>query len=191
MAACPVRVAEISVDAQQQSNWCWAALIQSLLRCRGDTATQEEIVTTHLNRTGRRYTCGGGNEGHQTGGECTDVACSASCNDEHSLGVTLPEIGLLSGDLSVGRPPPFELLVEEIANQRPVPCRVAWTSGGGHVFLIVACSVQDGTPTVHALDPAAAPAGAVPEDTVAHADLDGAYVRMSKIGRVDHAYGIT
>lgn len=175
--------------SQEQSNWCWAAVVQALLRRDGELLSQEAIVTAHLQRTGRTYSCTPPNSTRQEGGVCTEGSCTSSCNDEHSIKVALTELGLFDSLLSEFEAPDFDQIRREIHAQRAVPCHITWTSGEGHIVLVCGWSLKQGERYVDVLDPQGIqPAQPVTAISMAHAAFASSYSHAGKTGTVDYGY---
>ena len=186
-------VTGLKMIGQEQSNWCWAAVVQTILvfRQKGNP-TQEQIVTAHLQRTGRTYSCAPPNSGREEGGHCKEGSCTASCNDEHSIKVALEEYGLLEDLLSKKKAPTFEQIQAEVAANRPVPSHVAWTSPGGHIILVSGWSVTpQGKKMIHVMDPKSIPPGSlVSAKAMSYSAYAKSYKQDGKIGAVDYSYKV-
>ena len=114
------RCSGLTVEHQQQTQWCWAAVSNSVSHFddAGSTWTQCAIVNAELGQT----TC------------CTNGS-SAACNQPWYLDRALTRVGCLlswaSGTLS------FATVKSLINSTRPPCARQGWSGGGGHFMAIV------------------------------------------------------
>lgn len=188
-------VADLAMRGQEESNWCWAAVTQTCVQLlKHQSPSQEDIVSGHIQRTGRTYSCSGTNRTREEQGSCTRNSCTASCNDPHSIQLGLEGHQIRVQLLSNNAIPRFADIQQQVQAQRPVPCQVLWSDGTEHIILIVGWSANAGVQAVQILDPQDAPAG-VPIGTrsVPHASLLGSYVqvRTGKIGSVRFSYAVS
>ena len=115
-----------TMQAQQQSNWCWAAVSTSISHFYDSTSswTQCEVANTQLGRT-----------------DCCGAGASGACNVYGYLDLGLQEVGhfdhLQNGTVT------FQALRNEIVASRPLGIRVAQWSGGGAHF-IAAIGAEEG-----------------------------------------------
>lgn len=186
------RVNGLRLMGQGESNWCWAAVTQALLNRKGIERTQEELVTDHIQSNGRTYSCEPPNRERTEGGYCSEDGCTASCNDVHSLRAVLRQHGLFDMQLSTNGPPSFEKIQKEIDEQRPVPSKIRWGLGDGHVILVNGYFFNEaGKPCVLVLDPASAKEGVeVAEEPMLHYTYANEYKQPGKLGRVEFSYRI-
>ena len=114
-----------TMQAQQQSNWCWAAVSTSVSHFYDSTSswTQCEVANTQLGRT-----------------DCCGAGASGACNVYGYLDQGLQEVGhfdhLQNGTVT------FQVLRNEIVASRPLGIRVAWSGGGAH--FIAAIGAEEG-----------------------------------------------
>jgi len=114
------RCSGLTVEHQQQTQWCWAAVSNSVSHFydAGSTWTQCTIVNAELGQT----TC------------CTNGS-TAGCNQPWYLDRALTRVGCLlsmaSGTLS------FATVKSLINSGRPPCARQGWSGGGGHFMAIV------------------------------------------------------
>jgi hypothetical protein len=187
------RVADIGMVGQEEENWCWATVTQSLLAARGERLSQQDVATRHLQNTGRTYTCAPPNRLRTSTLSCRPGTCEASCNDMHSLEVVMREFGLLGLKLSDGDAPSPEVIKAEIAADRPIACGIKWkTDPKGHVCLVVGWSTgADGKMRVLVLDPAASAGGtSVSERPLTYPTFARNYPGASKLGKIDYSYQV-
>jgi hypothetical protein len=114
------RCSGLTVEHQQQTQWCWAAVSNSVSHFydAGSTWSQCTIVNAELGQT----TC------------CTNGS-TAGCNQPWYLDKALTRVGCLlsmaSGTLS------FATVKSLINSGRPPWARQGWSGGGGHFMAIV------------------------------------------------------
>ena len=176
---------------QEATNWCWAAVTQSVDGALGNgELSQKDVAVAHLLQSHRAHDCG---STHRTKplGKCRDATCSAACNSQHVLRIVLGERGRYAGYLTEKRAPRFDELQAEINLGRPVPCRVALGSGG-HFVLVTGWSVDgDGKELVHVLDPLRAGRGQpIPELVLGHAEFASRYRVSSLRGPINYSYKV-
>lgn len=114
------RCSGLTIEAQQQTQWCWAAVANSISHFydAASTWTQCTIVNAELGQT----TC------------CTNGS-SSSCNKPWYLDKALTRVGcflsIASGTLT------FTTIKTLINSGRPPCARQGWSGGGGHFMAIV------------------------------------------------------
>lgn len=124
-----------NMQAQQQTNWCWAAVATSvaLFYNPSSTWTQCTLVNAELGET-----------------TCCSNGGSAACNKPWYLDKALQRVGQLdswsSGAMS------FANVRAEIDNSRPLGVRIGWSGGGGH-FVVVDGYLNDASQQVAIEDP--------------------------------------
>jgi hypothetical protein len=108
------------MQAQQQTNWCWAAVSTSvaLFYDPSSTWTQCQVANGELGRT-----------------DCCGAGASGPCNVYGTLDTSLTRVGhfdhIASGAAS------FQSVDDEIDAGRPMGLRVAWSGGGAHFLAII------------------------------------------------------
>lgn len=135
-------VPHFSLDTQRFDNWCWAAVTQAVERHKGNQVQQVQIASDHIGRGQPGRSCAEFDPQDTTAGSCIVSACQSRCNATHSLRTILDERGLLVK--FVANTLGYHEIKAEIANGRPVPCRIAWNDGGGAHFVCVAGCFDDG-----------------------------------------------
>lgn len=187
-AASGGRVSRASMRKQEATNWCWAAVTQSVLGIlRNTSVSQLDVARGHLASNRRVHDCG---SPHRTrpAGNCQGTGCSAACNAQHVLRLVLAENDCLAGTLTEGQAPSFAQLRAEIEHDRPVPCRVALGPGRGHFVLVTGWSIDsDGDQLVHVLDPLK------PDNTeqvLAYAEFASRYRVSNMRGRINFSYKV-
>src|SRR3954452_6554094 len=105
-----------TVDTQEQLNWCWAAVAQSVHRYRTEKQiAQCEVANRLLNRT-----------------DCCGK--SAPCDSPQLLHQALTQAGTRAQAFK-GRLR-FEDVCTELNEGRPVCVRIVWFDGGAHFVVI-------------------------------------------------------
>jgi hypothetical protein len=108
-----------TIQAQSQTNWCWAAVSTStsLFYNAASGWTQCKVANAELGQT----TC------------CTN-GTSTACNKLWYLDRALTRTGnlrsVVSGTIT------FALIQAEINGNSPIGARIGWTGGGGHFVVI-------------------------------------------------------
>ena len=116
----PVRLT-FTMQKQQQSNWCWAAVAASVAAYydANTSWTQCRIADGQLNRS-----------------DCCTSGASGPCNVYGYLDSSLVRIGHASGSRwGVAN---YDEVSVEIDQGRPLCVRTAWRSGGAHFLAIIA-----------------------------------------------------
>ncbi|MFI6767716.1 papain-like cysteine protease family protein [Streptomyces sp. NPDC050355] len=106
----------ISMQAQEQSNWCWAASGNTIATWYGRNYSQNEFCNAAFNR--------------QQGSTCP--------NNQATLGnvqTAFDSMGINSGSYVSGWLR-YGTVQSEINANRPVETRIQWSSGGGHMHVI-------------------------------------------------------
>ena len=130
----------LSMEHQQQTNWCWAAVSFSVNRHFGGTAwSQCRIAGKELKKT----KC------------CKDPLDPSDpqmdCNKTWFLQKALTRVGNLLK--FTGKRKSFADVKSEIDNGVPLGCRIGWTFGGGHFVAVDGYLEQDGIEDVDVCDP--------------------------------------
>ena len=182
-----------TMSGQGASNWCWAATTQSVMAFlnRGNLS-QEDIVRRHIQASHRPYTCNAPHDPHTGGGHCDVNGCTAECNDLHAIDMALNGEGVAVTALSIDAVPDFQDIKNQItARRRPIPCHVAWPTGGGHIVVISGWSTASGFEEVEIFDPNSVAAGApvMPLPT-AYEDLFESYSSGGRTGGITLSYAL-
>jgi hypothetical protein len=116
-----------NMEAQTQTNWCWAATAKSVSHYffKRSTWTQCKIASAELG-----LTC------------CVSPvpsACNVSWFLDRALTRTQNFVSIRTGTLS------YDEIRAEILAGRPVGARIGWSGGGGHFMVIYGCSRIAGT----------------------------------------------
>src|SRR5262249_17208683 len=122
----------LTMQAQTQTNWCWAATSTSVNQYYfPSTWTQCRVANAELGLTG-----------------CCNAPVPSACNVPWYLDRALTRTG---NYVSFEGPVTFERVKTEIDAGRPVGVRVGWSGGGGH-FLVIEGYSRIGTNTFFDLD---------------------------------------
>lgn len=120
------RILNVPNVKQTQSQWCWAATTEGILKYDGTTVAQCTIANWNWSRT-----------------DCCRNPSSSNCNQPTGMfgGTTPPGLQTCLHHWGVSSTPQssrltFAVVVSEINAGRPAVARWGWTSGGGH-FLTV------------------------------------------------------
>jgi hypothetical protein len=114
----------VTMQTQDQTNWCWAAVAASIADYYGSNVkTQCQIVTDML-------------PGAATARCCTDGS-SAQCNKPYQLLKSLGDVGHLAATGSEPKPLKPEIVQSEIGAGRPVGIQIFWRDTGGRHFIAV------------------------------------------------------
>jgi hypothetical protein len=128
----------VSLIPQWQSNWCWAAASEMIMAYMGYDVPQCTQANQALNRTDCCY-------------------YSSTCN--YGGLPTFGFNGFTSANNGTGiyfhlqGPLDFATLQSEIASNRPVAFAWNWTSGGGHLMVVIGATVREGIEWVTINDP--------------------------------------
>jgi len=119
-------VLAFTMQPQQQSNWCWAALTSSVSHFYNAASswTQCGLANAELGQT-----------------TCCAAGGTAACNRPWYVKRALTRTGNLRDDQ--GSTTTFQALAGEVLDGRPVGVCVAWSGGGGHALAVVGCGVGD------------------------------------------------
>lgn len=116
------RCTGLVVEPQQQTQWCWAAVSNSVSHYYDPNSgwTQCAIVNAELGQA-----------------TCCTTGSSAACNQPWYLNLALTRVGCLQS-VAAGTLP-FATL-QSLTNANTPPCaRQQWAGGGGHFVAIVCC----------------------------------------------------
>jgi hypothetical protein len=188
------RILPVEMTPQEETNWCWSAVTQAVLRfVHTRQVEQHAIATAHVRTTGKTYSCDQPKRRKQTPGKrCGDANCGGACNDAHFLRLVLREQGCFAATLTQGAPT-FAQIQAEIDNQRPLPCRIQWRPLGGHFVLVTGWLIgADGVERVRVLDPAANEgSAAIVERTLSHQAFTTQYRGTLGTGYVNYSYRVS
>jgi hypothetical protein len=108
------------MQAQQQTNWCWAAVSASVARFYRATTRWRRQCLVASRELGQ--TC------------CPAGANPAACNVPWYLERALTRVGHLK--TWAGAPATVVQIRREITAGRPLGARIGWASGGGHFVVL-------------------------------------------------------
>jgi hypothetical protein len=114
-----VKKLDFIIQAQEQSEWCWAAVTASIgnFYAGDDQLKQCDVVNTLLRRN-----------------DCCADGSSGSCNRQFDLDSALRRLEHF--DRRQPGQPDFNVVVAEIDGGRPLAVRIRWSEGGGHAIVI-------------------------------------------------------
>lgn len=117
--AATIRVTPFSLKSQQSTNWCWAAVAQSVLYTKGRQLSQLEIVQNHV-----APSCILPSDdyfGEDDNYQCGPSGCTAVCNGLHDIEPVLNEFNAFDREMYVTNEQiSFSNIESEIRNNRPV-----------------------------------------------------------------------
>src|SRR5215475_6827102 len=125
-----------SMQQQQQTEWCWAAVSTSVAAFFGSTAwTQCRVAAAELSPL-----------------NCCGADAGNGCNQPWYLDAALARVGHFSRIDAANSP--FSVVQTEIDQGHPLGCRIAWVGGGAHFVALGGWLVAaDGTQYVRVYDP--------------------------------------
>lgn len=106
----------ISMQAQQNSNWCWAASGDTIASWFGYSYSQNQFCNAAFGRS-------------------IDSSCPNSQAALDNVQSALSWIGINPGNYVTGYLY-YSTVQNEINNNRPVETRIQWSSGGGHMEVL-------------------------------------------------------
>lgn len=115
----------ISPQAQEQSNWCWAATGGTIAAYAGRSVSQNTFCNLAFGRS--------------TGTRCPNSQATLA-NDQQAFSA----LGIRAGSYINGRLS-YSGISTEIQGNRPVLTRIQWSSGGGHMMVISGYRPSDST----------------------------------------------
>lgn len=130
-----------TMQHQQQTNWCWAAVSTSIANFFGTSGPgggawfQCDVANGELGQTG---CCGNGG--------------TPACNQDWYLDLALKRVSHLAGPATSG-PASFSYIMNEIDARRPVGVRIGWNDGGGHFVALTGYDETNGAQELDIEDP--------------------------------------
>jgi hypothetical protein len=117
---------DFSMQHQQQTNWCWAAVSTSVALFFSPSSgwTQCAVANGELNRN-----------------DCCGTGASGPCNVYGFLDTALTRVGHL--DHFAGGTSTFSQIQSEINGGRPLGVRTAWSGGGAHFLAIIGYRIRN------------------------------------------------
>ncbi|CAM4022036.1 papain-like cysteine protease family protein [Janibacter anophelis] len=115
----------IQPQAQEQSNWCWAATGGTIAAYKGRSISQNTFCNLAFGRSTNTW--------------CPNSQATLA-NDQRALSA----LGIRPGSYINGRLS-YAGIGTEISNDRPILTRIQWSSGGGHMMVISGYRASDRT----------------------------------------------
>lgn len=114
----------ISMQAQQQSNWCWAASGNTVAAWYGRNYSQNQFCDLAFGRS--------------MNSTCPNSQASLA-NDQQAFG----QMGISRGNYISGTLY-WQTIVTEVDANRPMMTRIQWSSGGGHMHVLYGYNPDNG-----------------------------------------------
>ena len=154
---------EYPLDPQEESEWCWAAVAQSVAKYFDESAQSQCAIAGLVMKDGN----------------CCDNP--VGCNEPAALTKALTKVG--KPPELVNRPLIPRELQKELDEHRPVCIRIGWDGGGGHFVVITGYQVlTSGALHVNVADPL------YPNCTIDYDELSTSY---HGDGQWTHSYLVT
>lgn len=186
------KVRQFTMTCQEELQWCWAAVTQSVEAWGGSAQSQSEIASFHIDPNAAGLVCVHPLDPAVPGGVCTP--CQRGCGGPHSLGRVLAQRSRLAGDGAITGVPAFQQIVDAINAQRPLPVRINWGNGDGHFICVTGYAVDgDGNQWVAVYDPLTpgVGAGAADEQELRYETFANAYPSSDgSVGRPNFRYEV-
>ncbi|WP_433002418.1 papain-like cysteine protease family protein [Kribbella sp. CA-294648] len=119
------RYLNVTGQAQQKSNWCWAATGNSIAAYYGYNYSQNQFCNLAL--------------GYSMNATCPNNQATLGNDQRAFRAIGISAGNYINGTLS------FSGLVTEINANRPVMTRIGWKAGGGHMMDILGYDSADST----------------------------------------------
>ncbi len=103
-------------QAQEQSNWCWAATGNSVAAYFGYNYSQNQFCDMAFGRS--TYT------------NCPNTQANLGNDQQAFSTIGINPGSYISGTVS------YSTVVNQISNNEPIMTRIGWTSGGGHMMVL-------------------------------------------------------
>jgi hypothetical protein len=111
------RYLDVNGQAQEKSNWCWAATGNSIAKYYGKSYSQNQFCNLAF--------------GYSQNAACPNDQATLANDQRAFRSIGISQGSYISGTLSFGS------LQTEINANRPVMTRIGWKSGGGHMMDII------------------------------------------------------
>ncbi|MFJ4103016.1 papain-like cysteine protease family protein [Amycolatopsis japonica] len=125
----------ISMQAQQKTNWCWAASGNTIAAYWGYSLTQTRFCQIAHN---------------ESGNDCANLEGYLSDEQRVFSSLGFRSVGSYN---SGGGTLTFAGIKGQIDAGRPIGTRIGWTSGGGHMHVVYGYNDANGTTVVQFGDP--------------------------------------
>ncbi len=119
------RYLNVNGQAQEKSNWCWAATGNSIARYYGKTYSQNQFCNRAF--------------GYTMNAACPNDQATLANDQRAFRSIGISQGSYISGTLSFGG------LQTEINANRPVMTRIGWKAGGGHMMDIIGYDSSNST----------------------------------------------
>ncbi|WP_409484932.1 papain-like cysteine protease family protein [Arsenicicoccus dermatophilus] len=106
----------IQAQAQQQTNWCWAATGTTIAAYKGRSVSQNDFCNLAFRRS--------------RGSSCPNDQATLADDQTAFRALGITSGSYISGTLG------FSGIQTEIKADRPILTRIQWSSGGGHMMVI-------------------------------------------------------
>ncbi|WBQ02073.1 papain-like cysteine protease family protein [Kribbella sp. CA-293567] len=117
------RYLNLTGQAQEKSNWCWAATGNSIARYYGKNYSQNQFCNLAF--------------GYSQNAACPNDQATLANDQRAFRAIGITPGSYVNGTLS------FSTLVTEINANRPVMTRIGWKAGGGHMMDIIGYDSAD------------------------------------------------
>ncbi|WP_226468939.1 papain-like cysteine protease family protein [Luteimonas panaciterrae] len=139
---------DFPMQAQAQTQWCWAAVSSSVADFYRPSGTEPNPDFTQCRLAGWAFAPPGKPD------ECCKDGGSSTCNKPYKTRLGLQHVQHLHETLEHRLS--FEKIQEEIVGGRPIGVSIGWTSGGGHAVAITGYSTIDNVQYIRVQDPGGA-----------------------------------
>ncbi len=119
------RYLNVTGQAQEKSNWCWAATGNSIAKYYGKSYSQNQFCNLAF--------------GYSQNAACPNDQATLANDQRAFRSIGISQGSYISGTLSFGT------LQTEINANRPVMTRIGWKSGGGHMMDIIGYDSSNST----------------------------------------------
>lgn len=124
-AAAAAQTLSLTIDHQEETNWCWAAVTAGIAHFWGAPQwTQCSVASAYLRLT------------------CCPAGSNPSCNTAQALSGVLQTTGNLK--LTIPNAVTFAEIQQEIDAGAPVAARIGWFGGGGHFVALAGYTTANG-----------------------------------------------
>jgi hypothetical protein len=139
---------DFAMQAQAQTQWCWAAVSSSVAGFYRPSGTDPNPDFTQCRLAGWAFAPPGKPD------ECCKDGGSSTCNRPYKTRLALQHVKHLHEVLEHRLS--FEKIQEEIVGDRPVGVSIGWTRGGGHAVTITGYTTIEDAQYIQVQDPGGA-----------------------------------